>query len=988
MPHGAIETPKGAKDRKGREMYSELSSGRLWTYGGLPVVGLASALLFTTAPFVAPAQAACVLAGTGTLECSGDISPGGVDNTGISGDVHIQAGATVVGGTMTTNSGVSMGPSGGLLNDGTITGNVNGVTSQGALVLTNNGTLRGNGAAGVIAQGAISATNNGLIQAQTWGIFAGTSLQLENNGRITAGIATSSKTLDLKNNGTLTGSVAGVDITGTDPGSAKVVNDGTIAVTDLNGKAIRAAGNLEVTNRATITGGISAFGINATNTGTINGQSGAAFLSVGAFNLVNSGTISGTTGAALVTGAATITNNGSMTSSGQSATTIAATDITISNTARITSAGRYSSAIAVTNDASITNSSLISSANDSTTIKVGGNTTIYNNGQITVGNAVDPAAITAAISVAGKASITNDGVISAGNIGPVSGIYAGGDSTVTNKGSIAVAGVGSTAVKGNTNLILTNSGTIVAKGTNSIAFYAGTNATLNNTGSLTADGYGVYSAGNVSASNTNGISGSTAGVYAAKTLNLENSGEITGNIALQSGDVANVTNNGTLRGTGTGSAGVSALNSVSITNNGTISGFTGIQVTSPTTPTTGSTITNNGVITGTGGTAIRLTKAADTLNLTRNSHITGQIAIGGGGDTINLDAGGHRSQVITFDTLQNANINVTNAPGWRTVGNSIVIVDTTTLQMADRGVADVRDAVRNITMGRVTEQVKRGQSNDGFYIQPFGGGRHQSENTTTAAYTHGYAGAIAGVETNAVKDLQVGAFAGGAIGTSRASGSAPDSQQASYGIAGFYGRYSPGMFFVDADLTGGIASGQSRRNIIGNMIANGQETVTGTNRGKFISPEIGVGVNVPIDDVTTITPAVRYRYLVTSWDGMTESDPTAGLNLGSRSSRTGELRAEVSGNHTYRYLDGTLHLYETIGTISRSYSGTQVNAQLLGTSMALDALGPRTTFGVFAAAGLEWRDESNYSFFASLRGEWNNDKTTAISGRAGTMVRF
>jgi len=970
-------------------MYSGLSNSRLWTNGGLPAAGLASALLFSTAPFVAPAQAACVLAGTGTLECSGDISPGGVDNTGVSGDVHIQSGATVTGGTMTTNSGVSMGPSGGLLNDGTINGNVNGVTSQGALVLTNNGTLRGNGAAGVISgSGAISATNNGLIQAQTWGIFAGTSLQLENNGRITAGIATSSKTLDLKNNGTLTGSVAGVDITGTDPGSAKIVNDGTIAVTDLNGKAIRAAGDLDLTNRATITGGVSAFGITASNTGTINGQSGAGFYSVGAFNLTNSGTISGAAGAALVTGAATITNNGTMTSSGQSATTISATDATISNTAKITSTGRYSNAIAVANDATITNSSLISSANDSIAIKVGHDANIYNNGQITTGNAIDPTAATAAISVAGKATITNEGEISAGGTGPVFGIFMGGDSTVTNKSSIKVAGSGSAAVAGATSVILTNSGTITASGTNSIAFATVKDATLNNTGTISADGYGVFAGNDVSATNTNGISGSTAGIFAANALNVDNSGEITGNIALQSGNTANVTNSGTLKGTGTGSAGISVLNSVSVTNNGTITGVTGIQVTSPTTPTDGSTITNNGVITGTGGTAIRLTDAADTLNLTRNSHITGLIAVGGGGDTINLDAGGHRSQIITFDTLQNANINVTNAPGWQKIGNSIVVVDTTTLQMADRGVADVRDAVRNITMGRVTEQVKRGQSNTGFYIQPFGGGRQQTENTTTAAYTHGYAGAIAGVEGSPVQDLQVGAFAGGAIGTSRATGSSPDSLQASYGVAGFYGRYSPGMFFVDADLTGGVVSGQSRRNIIGNMIANGQETVTGTNRGKFISPEIGVGVNVPIDDVTTITPAVRYRYLVTSWDGMSESDPTAGLNLGSRSSRTGELRAEISGKHTYRYLDGTLHLYETIGTISRNYSGTQVNAQLLGTSIALDTLGPRTTFGVFAAAGLEWRDESNYSFFASLRGEWNNDKTTAISGRAGTMVRF
>ena len=469
---------------------------------------------------------------------------------------------------------------------------------------------------------------------------------------------------------------------------------------------------------------------------------------------------------------------------------------------------------------------------------------------------------------------------------------------------------------------------------------------------------------------------------------MTNSGEIAGNIALQSGNAANVINNGTLRGAGPGSAGVAALNSVQVTNNGTITGFTGIQITSPTTPAAGSTLTNNGVIIGTGGTAIRLTGAADTINLNRNSRISGLIAVGGGGDTINVDAGGRRSQVITFDTLNGANINVANAPGWRRIGSSIVTINTTTLQMADRGVADVRDAVRNIAMGRVTEKVKRNQSDNGFYIQPFGGARGQTQTAMTSGYTHGYGGAIAGIESNAVANLKIGAFAGGAIGASRGKDALPDSHQSSYGVAGVYARYSPGMLFIDADLTGGVASGQSTRNIAGNLIAGGQETVTGKTRGKFVSPEVGVGVNVALDDVTTIAPAVRYRYLMTGWDGMTETDPVAGLNISSRSSRTGELRAEVSGTHTYRYLDGTLRLYETIGAISRTYSGTQISAGLLGAATTLDPAGPRTSHGLFASAGIEWRDESNYSFFASLRGEWNNDKTTAISARAGTLVRF
>lgn len=907
-------------------MNSGLWAGQRWRgrKGVAPLASCATVFLAVTLPLDA-ALADCTLSGNGTLECTGAISPNGVDNAGLIGDVHIQYGTTVVGGTASTDAGVSMGPSGTLLNDGSITGNTSGVTSEDLLILHNNGVIRGTGASGVAGQGAINGTNNGLIQGQTVGISTSSSLQLENNGRITGRIGTQSQSLQLTNNGTIDALDVGVDVTGNASGNAKVVNDGTISVGNTSGLAVRAAGNLELTNRARIVGGISAFGINATNTGTIDGQAGAAFYSIGAFNLTNNGTVTGKAGAIAVDGSASITNGGAILSSGAGSTAISATNLSITNNSQVSASGEGSTGIRTTNDASIANNGLISAANNGVAVNVGRNATITNSGQISADISTSAATPSIGVAIGNSASITNTGVISAGGNGSQAayGVYSTGESTVTNQGRISVSGNGAVAVAGASNMTLINTGATLANSAGSIGFFAG------------------------------------------NTANLNNSGQVSG-----------------------GSVGVGAGGSVNITNTGSISGATGIQVNAASTPSTGSVLNNNGTIIGTSGIAIQLTGAADTLTIGRNSRISGLIAIGGGGDTINLDAGGHRSQLLVFDTLQGAQINVSNAPVWQRTGNAIVVVDTTTQQMADRGVNDVTDAVRDITLGRISEPVNRRQSNTGFYIEPFGGARRQGETARTAGYTATNTGAVIGVESSTMAPLRIGAFVGGAMGNSKASGTDPLSHQATYGVAGVYGRYSQDIFFVEAAVTGGITSGQSTRTVISNMLATGQSTVTGRTSGKFLSPEIGAGADIAINDTTSIKPSVHYRYTVTGWNGMTENDPIAGMTLGGRSTRTSEMRAEITGSHTYRYLDGTLHVYETLGVISRRTNGSDVLAQLAGSAVSIDPTGPRTTLGLFAVAGIEWRDQGAYSLFANLRGEWHNDKNAVFAMRAGAMMRF
>ena len=155
---------------------------------------------------------------------------------------------------------------------------------------------------------------------------------------------------------------------------------------------------------------------------------------------------------------------------------------------------------------------------------------------------------------------------------------------------------------------------------------------------------------------------------------------------------------------------------VNLTNAGTISSGTGIRASGLN--NVGSTITNSGTIAGAGGTAIKLSPAADTLTLLPGSKIIGAIDMGGGADTINIVNNAptlsrvssffrflsvNTLNIINFTGVINANTVTVNTGGMPAVQtrDNVATLDPTAFGRADRALMNFAGGISSLVQGRL-----------------------------------------------------------------------------------------------------------------------------------------------------------------------------------------------------------------------------------------------------------------------------------------------
>lgn len=433
---------------------------------------------------------------------------------------------------------------------------------------------------------------------------------------------------------------------------------GSIANT-LEGEVLEiTAANYTVTNAGTLAGsahdGIySTFAFTLNNTGTISAAGGNRGIETlgGLTNITNSGSITGTNDAIHFTSAGgTVTNNLGGAISGitgpWSDGIKGGNDVLIYNYASISGnqqgvdcdvdlnlfnykTGAVSStnqaAVLATSSAYIENYGTITGGTDGISVTSGAY--IYNyytgfpyyTGADIIGNGGNGITATAGLNFFnGTDSLVR---------GSTNGISATSTATIDNYAEII--GLGGSGVTLTTDLTLTNAYSGLIRGSTSgiVATDGGAITTnITNSGAIT------------------GLAGD--GVHALDSFVLvNNAGGVitgTGGTGVWLDDNASVTNNGTITGT---NSGVRVSEGSTVTNTGTISGFIGIDAFG-----SGSTfnLTNSGTIDGTGGTAIDgiLGGGVDTYLLNAGSLVIGDIFLRSGDDTITQTSDSNDSSIV------------------------------------------------------------------------------------------------------------------------------------------------------------------------------------------------------------------------------------------------------------------------------------------------------------------------------------------------------